>query len=796
MRKSTRLLIGVLALSLSGCVRPLVGPVIPASTTGGSVGSLYDTPLRVTVTPPRSLQALPTDWSHVRLVVESDKLHTPLEKTVETTGQHVTVEFRVPPGPITLSAQMVLSGVVVALGTSQVVISPGSSQNVEITMTTAKTTVKTLSGKKGPHFGEGSPATEAWLEKPAAIAADAAGNLYVADVTHHRICRISATYPHTITTVLGPDQLATGPNALALDGNGNLYFTRRNASTLSRVNLATKQITDLNQEMGGATAIVHHPDGYLLIADPTAQTIWTISDTGGSREAFIGSGTFEAPAGMALSSDGTTLYVADVDGNRVWNVNLTTKDALPFAGTGEWGTVSPQGTHVALETAIATPLGLALSSTGELYITSRDANQVYRVSTDGTLMLVTGNGEAGFDGDGGLAQFGMLARPLAIAFGAQDAVFIADSDNNRIRRISGQMIDTYAGRAGTLYFDGGNESLGVPFAKAAFNEVHRVAVDEDGNIYVADLGNARVRMLAKTNQTLFGVNLAAGHVHTVLGNGYFEPPYNGAKGYETSVGSPSGLALDGQGNLYVSDAVAGLITKVDKLTGVVSTVASRQDSPLSSPQGMAHANGKLYVADSGAHRVWEIDLVTLTVTAIAGTGDPGLILTPAPPLNSPLYHPYDVAVDGHDNLYIAEKDHHAIRMIARTSGSYFGLSMSGGTMYHIAGTGMTGSSIADGVSARESHLNNPQGIELDTFGNLIIASTDQNRLRLVEAHSGTITTLVGNLPGSEDGLGNYDGSFGDARLKGPRDVARGPAGELYVADAHNFSLRLLKQGGL
>jgi len=789
-----------------------VGPTVPVTTTGGPVGSLYDTPMRVTVSSPRSLQGLPVDWSQVRLRVESSKLSGPLEKTVQTSDNQVTVEFRVPPGPVTVSAELLLSGVVVAVGSTQEVISPGITKNLVIAMATTNTSVSTLAGKKTPFYGDGLPAVESWLESPEAIAMDAAGNLYVADTAERFIRRISGISPHVSTTILGPDVLTSAPNALAYDGGNYLYYTLNQSSTLYRVNLATKQVTAVRLDLEGSNGLLYHPDGYLFVSDAVNKKIWKVSATGDSITEFLNyqlvnsavGEAFESPAGMALNPEGTILYVADTDVQRVWSVNIATKLVQPFAGTGEWGYISPQEEIPALVAPIPTPYGLATSALGEVFISSRNGNQVYQVSTDGTLTVLAGMGEGEPSVADGPARLAVLAGPRGIAVNSVGDVFVADSGNHRIRRVTGQtnpeggLMSTYAGRSGALNYYGGDEQQPLPFNKAVFNEVRRVAVDDVGNVYVADHENARVRVLAKVSGSRFGLNLVAGHDYTVLGNGYFEGFSYGYPGFESSMGKPSGLAFDDQQNLYVADSLHGTIVKVDRVTGVLSMVADSGFSGLVSPEGMAYAGGKLYVADSGAHKVWEIDVTSMQMTAVAGTGQPGLLDDDVNPLDAPLKQPFDVAVDADNNLLIAETGNDVIRIVARTGVNRYGKNLVVGTMYRLAGrVGMTGSFVAENVVATDSFLNKPHGIELDSFGNLIIASSDQHRLRIVDRGTGKIRTLVGyDIEGSEDGVGAYDGYPGDARLRSPWDVARGPHGILYIADALNHAVRQAKQSGL
>ncbi len=812
MKSMQRLVIGLLALSLAGCVRPLVAPTVASPGALGPVGSLYESRLRVSVGAPRSVQTLPLLWSHVRLTVTSPKLHAPLVQEVATGGSQVAVEFMVPPGPASVTAEMLLSGQVVATGASETHIWPGATQGVEIVMTTSRVTVNTLSGLKAPYLGDGKPAVDMRLSYPSAMVFDAAGNLYVADMNHNRIRRIDAAPPHAVTTLAGHATPLSGPKSLAYDGLGNLYFTENASNKVYRLNLATGELTHW-MNLPASHSLAYHA-GFLYVSDPVAGRILKVDVATTALTEFVGNSAHDvgltailnAPQGLAVSPDGTSLYIAENGAHRVLKVDLAAKTMSTVAGNGTAGTPTAQGMP-GDQVSITNPDGLTVGSDGTVYIAALYGHQVYRVDPTGALYTVAGMGLPGFSGDGGPATGAQLAHPGPVALAPDGSLYIGDRTNNRIRKVFGGAISTFAGN-GDINFYGGDELAGIPFADAAFSQVERVAVDADGNVYVADVQNSRVRVLARTTQTRFGVNLVQGRVHTLIGKGLLAVPNYDTPAVTSPIGAPRGLALDEAGNLYVSDSAYNVIVKLDRATGMVTRVAGGTGSGyadgagsqamFSSPEGMAFSPGenRLYVADRTNHRVRMIDLATGNVSTFAGTGTAGSAADGATPTAGDLNWPIDVSVDDDRNVYIVDQRNHKVRMVCQTAGTYFGTPLEADKMYTVAGTGTGAYPGNEGVLATASPLNLPSGVELDHLGNLLIADTTNNRVRLVDRTTGVITALVGFQQGSADGLGGLGADFGVARLSSPWDVARGPSGMLYIADAFNFSIRQAMPSGL
>jgi sugar lactone lactonase YvrE len=303
-----------------------------------------------------------------------------------------------------------------------------------------------------------------------------------------------------------------------------------------------------------------------------------------------------------------------------------------------------------------------------------------------------------------------------------------------------------------------------------------VAVDQAGNVYVSDLLNNRVRMVTPT-----------GTISTVAGNG--NPGFGGDGGAATSaqLNQPAGLAIDSSGNLYIADSNNAAVRKVTP-QGIISTVAgtgvegfsgdggAATKATLMAPLGVAvDAQGNLYIAD---YYGWirEVNGSTGVISTIAGNGGLGYSGDGGSATSAQFYNPIAVAVDNAGNVYVADSGNGAVRRIAN------------GIITTIAGNG-TLSYTGDGGPASQAQFSAISSLAVDAQGNIYVADANNNAIRLFPL-GGNVSTIAGN------GTQGYTGDGGTAtvaELNNPRAVAVSSSGNVYVADTGNNSVRLLRR---
>jgi hypothetical protein len=264
----------------------------------------------------------------------------------------------------------------------------------------------------------------------------------------------------------------------------------------------------------------------------------------------------------------------------------------------------------------------------------------------GTITTVAGTGTIGYGGDGGPAANALLASPVGVATDAAGNLFIADATNYRIRRVdAGTGIITTVVGTGALGFGGDGGSA----TSALLNFPYGVAIDAGGNLFLSDYHNHRIRR----------VDAGTGIITTVAGTGVSGYGGDGGPAVNALLNTPTGVAIDAGGNLFLSDYHNHRIRRVDAGTGIITTVAGTgafgyggdggpaTGALLNYPRGVAtDASGNLFIADSDNHRVRRVDAGTGTITTVAGTGTAGYGGDGGPAANSLLYFPLGVVVDG------------------------------------------------------------------------------------------------------------------------------------------------------
>ncbi len=616
-----------------------------------------------------------------------------------------------------------------------------ATQNTVLRLDATTGILTLVAGNGTPGFsGDNGLAIGAQLYNPGGVAVDSAGNVYISDGGNYRVRKVSNG---VITTVAGNGTPGSGgdngsatsaqlynPGGVAVDSAGNLYIA-------DQFNFRVRKVSN-----GVITTVA---GGGLSLADNVPAT----------------SAELNYPMGVAVDS-ADNLYIAVASNNFVPGLirDVTNGIISTVAGGGTSG-----GDNVpATSAALGYLLGVAVDSAGNLFIADTSNNRIRKVS-NGVIATVAGNGGPFFSGDNGPATSAQLWYPGDVAVDSAGNLYIADTLNNRIRKVSNGVITTVAG-GGACCFSGDNG----PATSAQLYNPQGVAVDSAGNVYIADSENYRVRKVSN------------GVIATVAGNGTRNliPGFSGSNGPAAGAQLywPSAVAVDSAANLYIADSSSGILGLslgliYEVSNGVIATVAG--GAALNSPTGIAvDSAGNLYIADTMNNRILEVS--NGTITTVAGNGTQGFGGDNGPATSAQLFRPSGVAVDSAGNLYIADTFNNCIRKV------------SGGVITTVAGSGTQGFS-GDNGPATSAQLYWPWGVAVDSAGNLYIADSNNNRVRKVS--NGVIATVAG---GGSSGLGD-NGPATNAQLYGPGSIALDSAGNVYIADAWNNRIRILTPVG-
>lgn len=332
-----------------------------------------------------------------------------------------------------------------------------------------------------------------------------------------------------------------------------------------------------------------------------------------------------------------------------------------------------------------------------------------------TLSTVAGNGKQGYSGDNGVAVNAMLNHPWGMAIDDLGNIYFADYVNSRVRKInaSNGQITTIAG-TGKNGYNGDN----IDARSAQLNAPMSVAVDQQGNIYIADDGNYRVRKINANN----------GKITTVAGTGLHGYAGDGGPAANAQLGDPWHISVDGDNNLFITDYSNNCIRKVNALNGVITTVAGTGVGGYSGDEGLAtkaslnlpvataiDSYGNVFIADFNNNCIRKLDTETGIVTTVAGNGSYGRSTEGVRAVNAVLAYPGGVAIDGDDNVYFTDSDNERICKI----------NASDGMISIIAGGGTGSDSLA--LSAK---LNGPQAIALSS-GNLYFSDTYDFKIKKI-----------------------------------------------------------------
>jgi len=653
--------------------------------------------------------------------------------------------------------------------------------------------------------------TSVALVNPEGLAVDRAGDLYVADTGNNRIERVDAS--GVVTTVAGDgvqgdsgdggeatSAQLINPGGVAVDGLGNVFIADTANHQIRRVDATTGVITSVagsgSSGFGGddgpardatldyVTSIVLDGPGNLYLADGGANCIRRIdAATGiittvagvGRLAGFSGDGgpatgaLLSGPSSVAVDAAGN-LMIADLFNQRIRRVDAATGIIATIAGNGTSGPAGDGG--AAIDAQLDLPFGIAADGAGNVFIADGNNNRIRKVDAGGTITTVAGDGVAGGGGDGGAATSAQLSSPFGVAVDRDGNLYIADVKNSRIREVmaASGIIATVAGN-GTSTEDGGAATSSRIESPAG------IVADGAGNLYIADAGDNRIRKVD-----------TAGVVTTVAGTGSAGFSGDGGPATSAQLYFPGGLALDGQGGLLVADVLNARIRRIGT-DGIITTIAGDGTSSFGGDGGPATAAqlfgpagvtadslGTIYIADAHNQRIRRIDTSGI-ITTVAGNGSADFTGDGGAATSAALDTPDHVALDDHGNLYIVDQGNNRIRRVDVT-----------GVITTIAGGGVGG----DGGAATDAFLTSPAQLAIDGAGNLLVADESANRVRRIDA-AGIISTVTGtgSMAASGDG-----GPATSATVDGPDGLAFDAAGNLYVADSRHHSVRRIAANGV
>lgn len=731
--------------------------------------------------------------------------------------------------------------------------------NSVIRKVTAGGVVSTYSGS-GTAGATDGPANTASFRRPAGLTIDLGGNIYVADAANNEIRRISAT--GVVSTLAGASSLgainAIGTNArffdpegVVIDANANIYVGDKGNNLVRKIAAGGYTISPAlpaGLNFDGTSGII---SGDPSIASPATTYTITAYNAYGSSTAQV---TIAVTGGTIAQTKPPAITYSTP---QVYKVNLTIAPLAPtnsggavpaevyagvsiFAGSGIPGAINDVGTLAQFNG----PTGVATDAAGNVYVADQSNNEIRKITPAGVVTVLAGTGAVGSsNGPGNLASFN---KPLGIAVDAAGNVYVADTGNNLIRKITpGGQVTTFA---------------------SGFNFPTGLAVDGVGNVYVADMANGVIKKI-----------LPSGLVSTFAGSGA-TASVDGV-GTAASFSLPTGIAIDAAGYLYVTDAGSNEIRKITP-GGLVSTIAGDGSAGSADGTGAAasfkspsyitvDAIGNLYVADSGNETIRKITPAGV-VTTLAGTAG-NLGRGNGQGAAATFNNPRGIAIDAHGNIFVGDLTNNIIREITTngytispglpagltfnsTTGIISGTptAASPATNYTItaynqggsssfivnitvqapiivavpppdisyvspqnylvnqpiipldpantggavpatiygqvstfAGNGASGSANGTGTAASFSGLHS---VGTDLVGNVYI--TDNNQIRKISP-SGVVTTLAGSAT-----AGFANGTGAAASFNQPSGITIDAAGNIYVADTKNDVIRMITQSGV
>jgi hypothetical protein len=566
---------------------------------------------------------------------------------------------------------------------------------------------------------------------------------------------------------------------LSLDSSGNIY---------------------LNEVFGNRVREIVASTGLIKTVAGTGVSGYS-GDGGPATNAEI-SGGF----GMGVFADANgNVFIGDYGSSRVREVAVATGLITTVAGNGTRGFSGDGGPATSAQ--LKNPRGVFADGAGDIFIADDENLRIRKVAAGtGIISTVAGNGIAGFAGDGEPAtsaeiQFGVLS----LAVDALGNLFIADNVNNRIREVVAATgnIQTVAGNG--VGFESGcnggvNACLGIggPATKGQVPFPLQVAVDSSGNIYIS--------IETTTRNGIEEVVASTGNLEIFAANGAQDFTGTNGPATKSQLNVPNFAMTDGAGNVFIADANNNVIYEIVAATGILKIVAGTGVSGHTGDGGQATSaelaqpfsvvvdgSSNLFIADTGNSVIREVVAATGIIKTVAGNASAACNFTlgdGGSATSASLCFPTFAALDSHGNIFIADESYSLIREVVAATGN---IQTVAGSILGL-GQGLNFGYSGDGGPATSALLNAPNGVFVDSSGNVFIADQLNNVIREVAASTGIITTVAGDTTGAAGFSGDGGPAVG-AQMNFPETVWGDNSGNFYVADFFNNAIRKFTLGG-
>ncbi|WP_433794249.1 hypothetical protein [Actinoplanes sp. CA-252034] len=592
--------------------------------------------------------------------------------------------------------------------------------------------------------GDGGPATAAGINAPWDLAFDSAGNMFIAAMSNHRIRKVDTTGEMSTFYGTGATTVLNNPQGVGLDGSDNVFVADTGNARIVKITPGGAGVTfGTGFALTEPTNIAFDSTGNVLVSDCNSGldgAIYRYNAAGTARTLIAGNGTstfgdgvaatasgLECPRGMTVDTTTNTVYLAEAGSNRIRRFTIG-GTITTIAGTGTAG-IAGDGAAATAATIEYPNDVVRDAATGTLYLSQGGTQSVptwgiRRFTVGGNISTIAGNRWATYSGDGGAATAAQLYHPGGADFDSSDTMYIADTDNNRIRKVTpGGVISTVAGTG----LASGAVGDGAAAASAQVRKPQDVAVDGSGNLYIADFGLNRIRKVTP-----------GGVISTIAGTGTAGSTWTGTA-TTTQINKPYGIAVVANGDVYFADSGNNRVLRISGAT--ISVVAGTGTAGAAGDHGAATAallnaprdvvvdsGGDVYIADSGNKVVRRVRSgIIIRVAGVYGTaggnGEGGLATA------ATMDMPAGLALGTNGDLYIADgagtnsgtgsqvvrrvDKHGVIHLVAGRQGSY-----------SYAGDGLAGASTS-------TRLHTPARLAFDSSGNLHIASSGELRIRQI-----------------------------------------------------------------